>query len=67
VIHCHNNFGKKDEHLSIEDGTIDWDLVISELFRKGFDGIFVVEAYEKPYDCLRRLREKIMLKKKMQV
>ena len=65
VIHCHNNFGKKDEHLGIEDGTIDWDFVTSELFRKGFDGIFVVEACEKPYDCLRKLREKIRSKKKL--
>ena len=41
-VHIHDNNGKKDEHLELSKGNIDWDRVLSEL--KGFKGMVVIEA-----------------------
>jgi sugar phosphate isomerase/epimerase len=41
-VHIHDNHGKKDEHLELGKGTVDWGRVLPEL--KGFEGMAVIEA-----------------------
>jgi sugar phosphate isomerase/epimerase len=41
-VHIHDNHGKKDEHLELGKGTVDWSKVLPEL--KDFKGMTVVEA-----------------------
>ncbi len=41
-VHIHDNRGKKDEHLELGKGTVDWGLVLREL--KDFGGMAVIEA-----------------------
>lgn len=40
-MHIHDNMGKKDEHLPIGEGTIDWKHVMEKL--SNYKGIFVTE------------------------
>ena len=40
-VHIHDNMGKKDEHLPIGDGTIDWKHIMDRL--SNYKGIFVTE------------------------
>jgi len=41
-VHIHDNHGKKDEHLELGAGTVDWGRVLPEL--KDFSGTAVIEA-----------------------
>jgi sugar phosphate isomerase/epimerase len=41
-VHLHDNMGKKDEHLPIGKGNVDWKTVMDGL--SGFKGIFVTEV-----------------------
>lgn len=57
-VHLHDNFGKKDDHLPLGHGMIDWKAVMKEL--KDHKGRFVVEARtleegEESLGYLRRL------------
>ena len=40
-MHIHDNMGKKDEHLPLGKGTIDWKQVMEKL--SDYKGIFVTE------------------------
>ncbi|MPM98143.1 endonuclease 4 [bioreactor metagenome] len=40
-MHIHDNMGKKDEHLPLGEGTIDWKHVMEKL--PNYKGIFVTE------------------------
>jgi sugar phosphate isomerase/epimerase len=40
-VHIHDNMGKKDEHLPLGDGTVNWKQVMEEL--SNYKGIFVTE------------------------
>ncbi|MDI6888831.1 MAG: sugar phosphate isomerase/epimerase family protein [Methanocellales archaeon] len=55
-VHLHDNFGKKDDHLPLGRGMIDWKAVMKEL--KDHKGRFVVEArtLEEGGESLRYLR-----------
>ena len=41
-VHIHDNNGKKDEHLELGKGSVDWGRVLPEL--KDFRGMMVIEA-----------------------
>lgn len=41
-IHIHDNDGKKDQHLTIGDGNIDFDHILSRL--ENYEGNFVIES-----------------------
>jgi len=41
-IHIHDNHGKRDEHLPVKSGTINWDRVVQAL--NGYNGRMVTEA-----------------------
>lgn len=40
-VHIHDNMGKKDEHLPLGKGTVDWKQVMEKL--SSYEGIFVTE------------------------
>jgi sugar phosphate isomerase/epimerase len=41
-VHLHDNHGKKDEHLEVGTGTVEWEKVLPEL--EDFGGMAVIEA-----------------------
>ena len=43
MVHAHDNHGQGDEHLAPGAGNIDWNRVLSELARIGFQGGFILE------------------------
>ncbi len=43
-IHLHNNNGVDDQHLFLEDGTLDMHIVAETLKEVGFDGIITIES-----------------------
>lgn len=45
-IHYHDNEGKKDEHLDIGDGNIQWKKIIKELDRSRFSGPYISECFK---------------------
>lgn len=55
-VHIHDNMGKKDEHLPLGKGTIDWKQVMGKL--SGYKGIFVTEmgSLEEGIQCLEFLK-----------
>lgn len=46
-LHVHDNNGKRDEHLAIGQGKIDFPLLVMELKRSGFDGTTTLEVFTK--------------------
>ena len=56
-IHIHDNMGKKDEHLPLGKGTIDWKHVMKKL--SDYKGIFVTEmsSVEEGIESLEFLRK----------
>ena len=56
-VHIHDNMGKKDEHLPLGKGTIDWKLVMEKL--SDYKGIFVTEmsSVEEGIQSLEFLRK----------
>lgn len=55
-VHIHDNMGKKDEHLPLGKGTIDWKRVMEKL--SDYKGIFVTEmsSVEEGIESLEFLR-----------
>ena len=52
--HVHDNDGKNDTHALPYRGTLPWDDCRRELRASGYDGVFLLEVFEKAAD-LRRL------------
>jgi sugar phosphate isomerase/epimerase len=42
ILHIHNNFGKKDEHNSIEDGNLNWKDILRKISLK--NKILIIES-----------------------
>jgi sugar phosphate isomerase/epimerase len=55
-VHIHDNMGKKDEHLPLGKGSIDWKRVTEKL--SDYKGIFVTEmsSVEEGIECLEFLK-----------
>ncbi len=43
--HLHNNFGMEDEHLPVDDGTVDWESVMRAFRDTGYDGPLTLETH----------------------
>ena len=43
--HLHNNFGLEDEHLSVDNGSIDWKSIMSAFRDIGYDGALTLETH----------------------
>lgn len=56
-IHAHDNSGKRDEHLPIGDGTINFKRVVSSLKRIGYDKTITFEVFTSNSDA-QKSREK---------
>ena len=41
-VHLHDNFGKKDDHISLGSGNVNWNKVLKRL--KSYEGLIVIEA-----------------------
>jgi len=52
--HVHDNDGVNDTHILPYRGTLPWDACREELHKTGYDGVFLLEVFEKA-DDLRRL------------
>jgi sugar phosphate isomerase/epimerase len=59
VIHVHNNNGNYDEHLAVDNGNIDWKFVIKEMNKINFNGYYVVEVSEKPFESIKWLKSSL--------
>lgn len=55
-LHAHDNFGKRDQHLGVGYGNIDWGSVAGFLKKASFDGVVVVESVEHVQESVQRLR-----------
>lgn len=58
-VHIHDNHGQKDEHLTIGDGTVDFDRVLGLL--KGYRGNYIIESKNLESAVESQSRLKIML------
>jgi sugar phosphate isomerase/epimerase len=58
-VHVSDNFGESDTHLSIGEGSIDWEAIMKALKISPFDGWVTIESYRGVYDSLRQLRKLI--------
>lgn len=45
-IHYHDNEGKKDEHLEIGEGNIQWKKIVKELDKARFSGPYISECFK---------------------
>jgi sugar phosphate isomerase/epimerase len=45
-IHVSDNRGRKDQHLAIGEGDIDWPTVVEAIKSTGFENWLVVESYK---------------------
>ncbi len=46
-LHISDNYGKKDDHFPIGEGTINWYEFLSELRRVNFKGVFMLEILKE--------------------
>lgn len=56
-LHLHDNFGERDEHLSIGEGKIDYQGFCKALDEVGYRGIYMMELGECSVENLKRSRE----------
>ena len=58
-VHIHDNLGKTDDHLPLNEGKIDWRQTVKALLTNGFQGPFVIENldWESNARSLTLLRE----------
>jgi sugar phosphate isomerase/epimerase len=54
-VHVHDNDGTGDEHLSVGDGTIDFQTLVCALKKSGYAGNIIVERWEPDLWSARRL------------
>lgn len=61
-IHVSDNHGKRDEHLQLGEGSIDWETVMTAVKASSFGGWMVVESLkgvEESLRLLRRLKDRV--------
>lgn len=56
--HVHDNDGEHDTHSLPHRGTLPWDVCREELHNCGYDGVFLLEVFEKAEDLRRLLDER---------
>ncbi len=59
-LHIHDNHGKKDEHLPVGDGTIDWKAFCDALEEVHYDGIYLMELYHSTPEALSKCKKEIL-------
>lgn len=56
-LHLHDTHGAHDEHLELGAGTIEWRKLLSMLIDRGFNGIYMIETVQKPFESLLFLKK----------
>jgi sugar phosphate isomerase/epimerase len=54
--HLHDNHGKRDEHLGLGKGTINWPRIISTFKKMDYKGILLIESEKDVQESLQTLR-----------
>ena len=55
-IHVSDNRGRKDQHLPIGEGEINWSMVVESIKATGFDNWLVIESYRDIDNCMNYLK-----------
>jgi sugar phosphate isomerase/epimerase len=58
-VHANDNFGRRDDHLPIGAGTIDFPKIMKALKAIGYDDTVTLEVFSKDRDYLRISRDKL--------
>jgi len=58
-VHVSDNHGKRDDHLSVESGRINFAAVASALLEAGYDGTITLEVFAEDRRALRRSRDRL--------
>ncbi|UCC66496.1 MAG: sugar phosphate isomerase/epimerase [Deltaproteobacteria bacterium] len=58
-LHFNDNFGNEDNHLPIGAGIIDFQGIVKELKKIGYDDTLTIEVFSRDRDYLRISREKV--------
>ena len=58
-VHVSDNRGKRDEHLPIGKGRIDFSSVIAALLGTGYDGTITLEVFTDDRQALKRSRDRL--------
>ncbi|MEE4364864.1 MAG: sugar phosphate isomerase/epimerase [Desulfotignum sp.] len=58
-VHVSDNFGKKDDHLAVGKGNIDFEGFVSTLKQTGYDDTITLEIFSTDTDDLVKSRERI--------
>lgn len=56
-IHAHDNDGKRDLHLGVGCGTVNWKRFAKSIKQLDFDGVIVVESYRHIMESISKLQE----------
>jgi len=56
-VHAHDNDGKRDLHMGVGFGTINWRKFAKSIKGSGFDGVVVVESYRNIDESVSKLQE----------
>ncbi len=62
-IHAHNNYGKKDEHLSLNKGTLDWKSILDKLDMSKIRKIIIEARTNQDIIETKKLLEKYLKKR----
>ena len=46
-LHIHNNFRTNDDHSNLNNGTLDYNLILNTIKKKGIDPTFVLEMFSE--------------------
>lgn len=58
-IHISDNLGKRDDHLAVGQGTVDFSTLISRLVELGYDDTITLEIFDRDRRMLTSSRDKI--------
>jgi sugar phosphate isomerase/epimerase len=58
-VHVSDNFGKRDDHLAVGKGNIDFPSLVSALKQAGYDDTITLEVFSSDTDDLIQSRERI--------
>lgn len=56
-VHAHDNEGKRDQHLGVGYGTVNWNQLAKDLKKAGFNRTIVVEACTNVEESLEKLQK----------
>ena len=58
-VHVSDNHGKRDEHLPLGKGTVDWNGVMAALMDTGYDQTITLEVFTEQQQDLAKGRQRL--------